>query len=148
MPRLAAALLALLALALAPAASVAAGGDADAAAKKRERLAKQVRLKAFGSCRGLVRYGRRHARQGPGAAIPPDAAIPLPLIRTPRQPGAGQPPAEPIRRDGAELESGEPATRARTCRRLGVDEPDLVKAAAGASSSSRASSSTRSTPTG
>jgi hypothetical protein len=55
MPRLAAAL-ALLALALAPAASFAAEGDADAAAKKRQRLAKGLRLKAFGSCNDLVRW--------------------------------------------------------------------------------------------
>ncbi len=121
----------LFALALAPAASVAAGGDADAAAKKRERLAKQVRLKAFGSCRGLVRYGRRHARQGPGGAIPPDAAIPLPLIRTPAEQGAGQPPAEPIRRDGAELESGETGDSGTNVQEAGVDEPDLVKAGDG-----------------
>ena len=96
MPRLAAAL-ALLALALAPAASLAAEGDADAAAKKRQRLAKQLRLKAFGSCNGLVRYGRRHARQGPGALEPPSADLPAPLIGAPPPtPAPGVPEPLPV----------------------------------------------------
>ena len=132
MPRLAAAL-ALLALALAPAASLAAEGDADGAAKKRQRLAKQVRLKAFGSCRGLVRYGRRHARQGPGALAPPLADLPTPLIGAPPPspaPGVPEPlPAPaPIRRDAAETESEDSGTNVQE---LGVDEPDLVKAGGG-----------------
>ncbi len=132
MPRLAAAL-ALLALALAPAASLAAEGDADAAAKKRQRLAKQVRLKAFGSCRGLVRYGRRHARQGPGALAPPLADLPTPLIGAPPPspaPGVPEPlPAPaPIRRDAAETESEDSGTNVQE---VGVDEPDLAKAGGG-----------------
>jgi Beta propeller domain len=132
MPRLAAAL-ALLALALAPAASLAAEGDADAAAKKRQRLAKQLRLKAFGSCTGLVRYGRRHARQGPGALEPPAADLPAPLIGAPPPtpaPGVPEPlPAPvPIRRDAAETGSEDSGTNVQE---LGVDEPDLVKAGGG-----------------
>ena len=132
MPRFAAAL-ALLALALAPAASLAAEGDADAAAKKRQRLAKQVKLKAFGSCRGLVRYGRRHARQGPGALAPPLADLPTPLIGAPPPspaPGVPEPlPAPaPIRRDAAETGSEDSGTNVQE---LGVDEPDLAKAGGG-----------------
>lgn len=132
MPRLAAALLVLLSLALAPAASVAADGDADAAANKRQRLAKQVRLKAFGSCKGLVRYGRRHARQGPGAEGPPEPGLPMPLIGAPPpmvEPDIGVPQAPaPIRREAAETVPDDSGTNVQEA---GVDEPDLAKAGGG-----------------
>ena len=78
----------LAALALAPAASVASqGGSAEAA--KRTRAAKQLRLEAFGSCAGLIRYGRRFAPRGPGAGPPVPVAEDLtftPPLRDP--PGA------------------------------------------------------------
>ena len=128
MQRLVVAALALFALAAAPALSVASAGDAEAAAKKRQRLAKQARLKAFGSCRGIVRYGRRHARQGPGAAPPPIVDFPMPLIGEPVPLPPVAPAPAPIRRDAAETESGDSGTN---IQELGVDEPDLVKAGGG-----------------
>jgi Beta propeller domain len=130
MPRLVAAALALFALAAAPAVSVASAGDAQAAAKKRQRLAKQVRLKAFGSCKGIVRYGRRHARQGPGSAPPPIADLPIPLTGEPIPLPPVAPEPAPIRRDaaGPESQSGDSGTNVQE---LGVDEPDVVKAGGG-----------------
>jgi Beta propeller domain len=126
MPRLVAAAVVLVALALAPAVSAASAGDAEAAAKKRQRLAKLVRLKAFGSCKGIMRYGRRHARQGPGAAPPPIADLPIPLSGEP----IPVPPLAPmpIRRDTAVPESGDSGTNVQE---IGVDEPDVVKAGGG-----------------
>ena len=128
MSRLATAALVLVALAVAPAASVASAGDAEAAAGKRERLAKQARLKAFGSCRGIVRYGRRHARQGPGSVAPPITDLPIPLTGEPIPAPPTAPAPAPIRRDAAETESGDSGTN---IQELGVDEPDLVKAGGG-----------------
>lgn len=126
MPRLVAAAVAFVALALAPAVSAASANDAEAAAKKRQRLAKLVRLKAFGSCKGIMRYGRRHARQGPGAAPPPIADLPIPLTGEP----IPVPPVAPmpIRRDTAAPESGDSGTNVQE---IGVDEPDVVKAGGG-----------------
>lgn len=126
MPRLVAAAVAFVALALAPAVSAASASDAEAAAKKRQRLAKLVRLKAFGSCKGIMRYGRRHARQGPGAAPPPIADLPIPLTGEP----IPVPPVAPmpIRRDTAAPESGDSGTNVQE---IGVDEPDVVKAGGG-----------------
>ena len=128
MPRLVAAAVALLALVIAPAVSVASAGDAETAAKKRQRLAKQVRLKAFGSCKGIVRYGRRHARQGPGSAPPPIADLPIPLTGEPMPLPPTAPVPTPIRRDAAETEIGDSGTNVQE---IGVDEPDLVKAGGG-----------------
>ena len=62
--RCALAVLALAALALAPAA--ASGAERNPAAK-RNRAAEKLRLESFGSCTGLIRYGRRYAKRGPGA---------------------------------------------------------------------------------
>ncbi len=121
-----------MALALAPSVSVASAGDAEDAAAKRERLAKQARLKAFGSCKGIVRYGRRHARQGPGAVTPPIADLPLPLTGEPIPRPPVAPAPMPIRRDAAETESGADSGDSGTnVQEAGVDEPDLVKAGAG-----------------
>jgi Beta propeller domain len=128
MPRLAAAVLALGALAALPAASVASAGDAESAATKRERLAKQARLKAFGSCKGIVRYGRRHARQGPGAVPPPIADLPIPLTGEPIPPPPTAPAPMPVERGAAEGDSGDSGTNVQE---LGVDEPDIVKAGGG-----------------
>jgi len=120
------------ALALASSVSVASAGDAEGAATKRERLAKQARLKAFGSCKGIVRYGRRHARQGPGAVTPPIADLPLPLTGEPIPRPPVAPAPMPIRRDAAETESGSDSGDSGTnVQEAGVDEPDLVKAGAG-----------------
>jgi hypothetical protein len=128
MPRPAVVLLVLFVLAAAPAVAVASGSGAEAA-KKHQRLAKQIRLKGFGSCKGLVRYGRRHARQGPGAVSPPTADLPMPLIgEPPPRPAPGVPGAEPIRRDAAETESDDSGTNVQEA---GIDEPDLVKTGGG-----------------
>jgi hypothetical protein len=127
MPRPATAVLALLALAVAPSASVASAGDAGDAAGK--RLAKQAQLKAFGSCRGIVRYGRRHARQGPGGVSPPVADLPIPLTGEPLPtPPVAPLPAPDPQRGAAETESGDSGTN---IQELGVDEPDLIKAGGG-----------------
>jgi Beta propeller domain len=128
MPRLVVATVALVALALAPAVSAASASDAEAAAGKRQRLAKLVRLKAFGSCKGIVRYGRRHARQGPGAAPPPIADLPMPLTGEPIPLPPVAPAPMPIRRDAAAPESGDSGTNVQE---FGVDEPDVVKAGGG-----------------
>jgi Beta propeller domain len=125
MPRRALVILALVALATVPAASVAAG--ADAAAKQRTKLAKQARLKAFGSCKGLVRYGRRHAKAGPGGAPVPPAGIPEPLLGD--QPPAPLAAPDPQTRRGvAEGALGDSGTNVQEA---GVDEPDLVTAGGG-----------------
>ena len=80
------AVLALAALALAPAA--ASGAERNPAAAKQNRAAEKLRLESFGSCTGLIRYGRRYAKRGPGAG--PGApfaedfsAEPPPLLRSP-----------------------------------------------------------------
>jgi hypothetical protein len=107
---------ALAALVAAPGPATAGGADA---AKARTRAGK-VRLKAFRSCTGLVRYGRRYASRGPGAEPPRRG--------TPVQP---TPPAE-----GAPGEGSQPGTLAPTTgedtsptnvQEVGVDEPDIVK---------------------
>jgi Beta propeller domain len=132
MPRLAAVAVALVGLALAPAVSVASAGDAETAANKRQRLAKLVRLKAFGSCKGIMRYGRRHARQGPGEAPSPIADLPIPLTGEPIPVPPVAPSPMPIRRDAAAPESqagsGDSGTNVQEA---GVDEPDVVKAGGG-----------------
>lgn len=126
------AVLALAALALAPAA--ASGAERNPAAAKRNRAAEKLRLESFGSCTGLIRYGRRHAKRGPGAG--PGApfaedfsAEPPPLLRSPDGGPIPQPPmaleAEESTGDGDEGDSG------TNVQEAGVDEPDLVKTANG-----------------
>ena len=103
-------------LAALPASSIAA--DADSAGKK-TRIAKSVRLKAFGSCGALVRYGRRHARGGIGVGPPAPMGIPQPLGRPgPRAPDSLSAPR------ALEETSGDSGTNVQEA---GVDEPDLVK---------------------
>jgi uncharacterized secreted protein with C-terminal beta-propeller domain len=99
--------------------------DADSSARK-SRIAKSVRLKSFGSCAALVRYGRRHVRLGVGA--PPPIAAPEPLLG-PQPRGVPGPTApESDAAPGAEDTSGDSGTNVQE---PGVDEPDLVKAARG-----------------
>ena len=117
------------ALALAPAASVASqGGTAEAA--KRTRAAKQLRLEAFGSCAGLIRYGRRFAPRGPGAGPPVPVAEDITLIPPLRDQPVGQgPPLPPPRsQEGADAEQDDSGTNVQEA---GVDEPDIVKSAGG-----------------
>jgi hypothetical protein len=95
-------------------------------AQKRVKVGK-VRLKSFGSCAALVRYGRATVRRDPGALPPPPSPpVVMPLRRvTPgaealtEAPGAA-PPAAPVAEEGA---SG------TNVQEAGVDEPDIVKTA-------------------
>jgi uncharacterized secreted protein with C-terminal beta-propeller domain len=127
MPRRALIVLVLVALAVVPAASVAAG--AEAAAKQRAKLAKQARLKAFGSCKGLVRYGRRQAKVGRGGAPVPPAVLPEPLLGDQAPVPAPAPAPAPQTRQGAA--EGAPGESGTNVQEAGVDEPDLVKAGGG-----------------
>jgi Beta propeller domain len=120
MARRAALIAALALLAAVPGASMAA--EAGSASRK-SRIAKSVRLKAFGSCGALVRYGRRHARGGVGAA--PPISLPTPLLGP--QP---RPPVVPLAPDGRSAPGAEdaPGDSGTNVQEAGVDEPDLVKA--------------------
>jgi hypothetical protein len=106
-----AAVMALPALTVAP--------DADAA-KTRKRAAK-LRLKAFGSCAGLVRYGQRYVSRGPGAGFQrPAPPGPAPVPGPPSEGGApGAPTPAPAPTDD---------TSPTNVQEPGVDEPDIVKA--------------------
>jgi Beta propeller domain len=107
-------------------AAPAAGGVEARDAQKRVKVGK-VRLKSFGSCAALVRYGRANVRRGPGAMPPPPSPpVVMPLNRV--APDAPQalteapaPPAAPGAEEGA---SG------TNVQEAGVDEPDIVKTAA------------------
>ena len=106
--------------------TVPAAGGVDASHAQKRLKAGKVRLKSFGSCAALVRYGRSHVNRGPGAAPPPPSPpIFMPLRRV--NPGAevlttpdATPPSAPVTEDGA---SG------TNVQEAGVDEPDVVKAA-------------------
>jgi Beta propeller domain len=109
---LAAALLA--ALGAAP----AAGGIEAHDGQKRLKVGK-VRLKAFGSCAALVRYGRANVRRGPGAMPPPPSPpVFMPLRRV--NPGAEVVAPAPM----AEEDSS-----GTNVQEVGVDEADIVKTA-------------------
>src|SRR5688500_7798719 len=122
MAQRAAVLAALMLLGALPAASVAESA-ADSATKT--RVAKKVRLKSFGSCGALVRYGRRHVRLAAGA--PPPVSFPAPLVGPMPRGVAPLPPFAPDAEvgGGAEETSGDSGTNVQE---PGVDEPDLVKA--------------------
>jgi hypothetical protein len=117
----AAAIAALTLFAAAPGVSIAAEADGSAG---KSPVGKRVRLKSFGSCGALVRYGRRHVRRGVGA--PPPVSFPAPLVGPqPRaMPGIPAPEAAPGAGDG----SGDSGTN---LQEADVDEPDLVKASRG-----------------
>jgi hypothetical protein len=110
--------LAVAALALLAAAPAAGGVQSDGAAK-RPKVGK-VRLKSFGSCASLIRYGRSHVGRGPGAAPPLPGAPPRTLER--RAPVAPEAP-QPISAPGA----GEEDSSGTNVQEVGVDEPDVVK---------------------
>jgi beta propeller domain-containing protein len=112
--------LAAAALAVLGAAPAAAGVEADQAAK-RPKLGK-VRLKSFGSCASLIRYGRSHVARGPGAAPPLPGPPPRVLDRgVPIGPDAPAPLSAP----GAQ----EDQSSGTNVQEAGVDEPDIVKSA-------------------
>ena len=112
--------LAAAALALLGALPALGGGEADGAAK-RPKLGK-VRLKSFGSCAAMVRYGRTHVGRGPGAAPPLPGPPPRPFGR-----GVPMPPVAPtpLSAPGAQEDS----SSGTNVQEVGVDEPDIVKTA-------------------
>jgi Beta propeller domain len=98
--------------------------DADTSHAQKRLKPGKVRLKSFGSCHALVRYGRTHVGRGPGAAPPPPAPpVPMPLRRTP-VPGA--PGAEVVPLAPAPVQEDASGTNVQE---VGVDEPDVVKSA-------------------
>lgn len=98
---------ALLAAVLA-AALVAAPAGSEAGAAQKPRAGK-VRLKAFGSCTGLVRYARRNASRSLVSRVQDDSA------------GGGQEPVPTQERAAGDDFSG------TNVQERGVDEPDIVK---------------------
>ena len=119
-------------LAASPAAVPAAETEAETA--KRTRAAKQLRLKSFDSCAGLIRYGRRYAKRGPGAGPPVPFAEDLapeapPLLRSP---DGGPVPSPPMSLEEDSAASGsEGGDSGTNVQEAGVDEPDIVKTADG-----------------
>jgi hypothetical protein len=100
----------------------AAGVDAGHAQKRLK--AGKVRLKSFGSCAALVRYGRTNVRRGPGALPPtPSPPVFMPLRRV--NPGAEALTDAP----GAAPPAAEDGTSGTNVQEAGVDEPDVVKTA-------------------
>jgi len=126
--------LVLAALVVAPASAAALPSRGDSATASVEAKANRkagrggrARLKAFRSCAGLVRYGRRYVERGAGAG-PPQAGVPVaqPVPPTPPalpgRPGFPAPVAAPA--PGAEGTGTSPTN----VQEPGVDEPDIVKA--------------------
>src|SRR5262245_56374800 len=118
--------IALLAALLVVIGAVPAAASVEAGDSAKRPGAGKVRLKAFGSCGQLVRYGRRHANAGPGGLPVPTVGAPVPLLGGPpvRRDGVPAPEAAP----GAGGDTGHSGTNVQA---LGVDEPDLVKSADG-----------------
>jgi Beta propeller domain len=106
-------------------AAPAAGGIDKRDVEKRARLGK-VKLKAFGSCKALVRYGRTNVRRGTGVAPPPPVApTPMPIRVAPVEGVPLAPNAAP----GAAPQAGGDVASGTNVQEAGVDEPDLVKTA-------------------
>ena len=94
-------------------------GAAPAQGAKR---AKTPRLKAFGSCGGLISYARRHAPPPPPRpTLPPRRPLPTP--------GGGDDGSGPIAAPAPDSESGGGGSDSSTTnvQEGGVDEPDIVK---------------------
>ena len=99
--------------------------DTADAAKKRTRVAKKAKLKAFRSCAQLVRYGRRHVSRGPGAQPPPPfAPVPAPQ-GPPGAPGGGGEGGAP--QQGGQAPVTQEDSSGTNVQEQGVDEPDIVK---------------------
>ena len=135
--------LVLLLLALLPAAASAAESHSQTA--EPAHAAQKLRLKSFGSCTGLIRYGRRHPHRGPGAGPPVPfaedfSAGPPPLLRSPV--GAPMPLTQEDSATGGS-ETGDSHTNVHEAR---VDEPDIVKRRTAASSPWHATACTLWTP--
>ena len=119
---------------LALTAGAAPAGARDTQAAKQTDAAKRLRLESFGSCTGLIRYGRRYAQRGPGAGPPVLFAEdlspqPPPLLRGP---DGGPVPVAPLALEAEDATGGGDAGDSRTnVQEAGVDEPDIVKSANG-----------------
>jgi hypothetical protein len=113
-------LAATLALLVAAPAGASAGGSQDAGARA---AAAKVRLTAFRSCGGLVRYARRHSRNvsGPYSGPPSRAPQPSPAPEG-GGPGGGQQPVADQPVGGPQEDSSR-----TNVQEAGVDEPDIVK---------------------
>ena len=94
--------------------------DAGAAKRKRTAIVKKTRAKAFGSCKALARYGRRHVSRGEGSGPSEPTALPGPPARTFGGPETqlGAPGAAPVAEEDSSTTNVQEA---------GVDEPDAVK---------------------
>ena len=104
--------------------AVPAAGGAHASHAQKRLKAGKVRLKSFGSCAALVRYGRANVRRGPGALPPtPSPPVFMPLRRV--NPGAETLTDAP----GAAPPAAEDGTSGTNVQEAGVDEPDVVKTA-------------------
>src|ERR687896_921176 len=105
-------------------AAPAVGGFEAQSAQKRVTKAGKVRLKSFGSCAALVRYGRANVPRGPGALPPPPSPpVFMPLRRV--NPGAEALTEAP----GAAPPAAEDGSSGTNVQEAGVDEPDVVKTA-------------------
>jgi hypothetical protein len=115
-----------------PATSAAAAPATSAAAapKLEKRLnAGKLRLRSFRSCAALVRYGRSHARRGPGALPPPPSPpVFMPFRRVAPDAVVGPAPEAAPAPGGGAIEEGASGTNVQEA---GVDEPDIVKTAGG-----------------
>src|SRR5688572_9573337 len=104
--------------------AVPAAGGVDASHAQKRLKAGKVRLKSFGSCAALVRYGRANVRRGPGALPPtPSPPVLMPLRRV--NPGAETLTDAP----GAAPPAAEDGTSGTNVQEAGVDEPGVVKTA-------------------
>jgi hypothetical protein len=120
MRRIALATVFLAALGAAP----AAGGVEARDAQKKLGVVKKLRLKSFGSCAALVRYGRTNVRRGPGAVPPPP--LPPPILQPRIGPVPGAPQAAPGVGPVAQEDSS-----GTNVQETGVDEADVIKTAGG-----------------
>ena len=88
------------------------------------KRAKTPRLKAFGSCSGLISYARRHAPPPPPRPIaPPRRIAPAPVGGG--EDGGSAPVAAPAPDSNSEAGGGDSSTT--NVQEAGVDEPDIVK---------------------
>ncbi len=85
------------------------------------KRAKTPRLKAFGSCNGLITYARRHTPR-----LPPPPRLGAPR-RTPVVGGGEDGGSTPVAAPAPESGSTAPDSSTTNVQEAGVDEPDIVK---------------------
>lgn len=98
-----------------------------------KRPVKPSALPAFASCKSLLGYARRHARQTGGrTGVPTRAGVAMPQVLTAPvttdagvPTAAGAPPAPPPA--AAEAKDSAPDFSSTNVQEAGVDEPDIVK---------------------